>query len=274
MVRMCITWLMLFAVVAAARGQDDGLTVWVLDDIVKPPKDQTVVRSSATVFDGTARRPEGGGKRGRGLSTPAAVETEGRGRSCPPGGFRFSVQPSCELFLEFYQKILRGGYGWGGGMGSLPWKDKHYPDPLIPLYDPYSPAHGPITQGFTLDPTNGPNQGIWVDVFIPKGFPAGKYKSVISMESDRFKREIPVSLQVYNFSLPDQTHCDGYGELYFLDSDERGFQEDPGAIGPSTGVSSKWAMPIAFFLSCGPEWDPFPTRELPARMASSSGSRL
>lgn len=209
------------------QGQSQGLAVYVLDDIAKPPKEQAVVQSSPTVFDGTSVILKGAGNEVVAFQLMLQSQQKIEGIRVRLAPFDSPVQPSCELFLQFYQKILRGGYGWGGGVGALPWKNKHYPDPLIPLYDPYSPAHGDVAQGFTLDPASGPNQAVWVDVCLPKGFPAGTYKSVISVEAGAVLRKIPVSLQVYNFSLPDQTHCDGYGELYFLDSDEKSFQEDP-----------------------------------------------
>jgi len=227
MKRIHAGWCMLLTAAIVAHGQGAGLEFRVLDDIAKPTKDQADVQSSPTVFDGVKIVLKGAGNEVVAFQLLLQAKEKVTGINVRMAPFDSKIQPQCELFLEFYQKILRGGYGWGTGRGALPWQNKRYPDPLIPLVDPYAPAHGEIAQGFTLDPTNGPNQGVWVDVFIPKDFPAGSYKSVLSVEAAGTKREIPVSLQVYNFSLPDETHCDCYGELYGLDSDEKKFKDDP-----------------------------------------------
>jgi len=84
----------------------------------------------------------------------------------------------------------------GEGTGS--WEDrpchnKLYPDIAVPL-ELYSP--------FTIP--SGANQSLWGDIYIPKTTPAGVYTGVIAItEENTLTWQIPISLHVYNFALPD-----------------------------------------------------------------------
>ena len=51
---------------------------------------------------------------------------------------------------------------------------------------------------------SGQNQSIWTDIYIPKNAPPGTYTGVIEvLENGTLTWEIPVSLDVYDFVLPD-----------------------------------------------------------------------
>lgn len=78
-----------------------------------------------------------------------------------------------------------------------------YPDGLIPFKHPDT---GKDLQG-DLDaaPYNlakGKNAVYWLDVFVPRGTPAGVYRGNVRVTSDRGNVSIPISLKVWNFTLP------------------------------------------------------------------------
>lgn len=75
-----------------------------------------------------------------------------------------------------------------------PDHDKFYPDILVPLE---------LTPSFMIE--QGANQSIWADIYIPKSAPPGLYTGTVQVsEEGVVTRSVPVSLQVYGFSLPDQ----------------------------------------------------------------------
>lgn len=86
----------------------------------------------------------------------------------------------------------------GNGRGRGTWADrpnhdKFYPDIAVPQewVGPWNVA-------------DGTNQSIWVDVYIPKNAPAGLYEGIISIKSGDVEiQQVPVSLAVRSFSLPD-----------------------------------------------------------------------
>lgn len=62
----------------------------------------------------------------------------------------------------------------------------------------------PVELVQTFDISAGQNQSIWVDIYIPKTVPAGLYTGTVRIqENGSTTYEIPVELQVRNFTLPD-----------------------------------------------------------------------
>ncbi|MHB1462927.1 MAG: glycoside hydrolase domain-containing protein [Armatimonadota bacterium] len=69
----------------------------------------------------------------------------------------------------------------------------NWPDPL-----PLLPA------GLNLPA--GQNMPIWLCVTAPKDTPAGIYKTEIELKADGYSAKVPISVQVYGFSLPDESN--------------------------------------------------------------------
>lgn len=123
-----------------------------------------------------------------------------------------------ELFTEHYLNIenrtgTSGKWWWNArpkdihGDEYLGW----IPDVLIPFEAPSGLGGAP----FDIAPNN--NQGVWVDIYIPRDAPAGSYTGSLKLSVDsRITDDIPVSLQVHNFALPDETHFKNffYGDWY------------------------------------------------------------
>lgn len=121
-----------------------------------------------------------------------------------------------QLMLAHYVATTDASYSWGPSTkGALPYKNRPWPDALVPFYDPYSPKHEPVAVPFSIDPKQHKNQSVWVDVFIPKDTPPGVYNGTIEFTQGGktfFSR--PIALTVRPFNLPDVSHVDAFGEIY------------------------------------------------------------
>jgi len=96
-----------------------------------------------------------------------------------------------ELFTEHYTKITNksGNY--------LAW----IPDCLIPFAAPGGLGGAPF------DVAAGNNQAVWVDVYIPRDAQSGTYTGKVEVSvNSAITHTMPVSLQVYDFALPDECH--------------------------------------------------------------------
>ncbi len=82
--------------------------------------------------------------------------------------------------------------------GTLGW----WPDPLPPL-----------TKAISIK--SGLNTTFWITVYAPKNQPGGLYKGTIEIRSNHIEIErIPVEIEVYDFTLPDETHTASSYALY------------------------------------------------------------
>jgi hypothetical protein len=69
-----------------------------------------------------------------------------------------------------------------------------WPDPLPPLRGP-------------LDLTAGRPQPFWVRILVPRDAPHGLYTARMKFAAQNFALEVPLELEVYAFTLPDQMTC-------------------------------------------------------------------
>ena len=124
------------------------------------------------------------------------------------------ADPNVQLFLELYQFVANGSYSWGPPSAVLPSK-KWYPDALAPFNDPYGPERKPVASPFTIAVSNGPNQGVWIDVYIPKSAAPGRYEAPIRVTAAGTAVWTgTLDLTVHRFTLPDEQHVDAMGEMY------------------------------------------------------------
>ncbi len=116
-----------------------------------------------------------------------------------------------ELFLEQYinvtQRSLTGlAHAWSSAR-PLPDSDHlgWIPDALIPFQA--TPGTADWIGGAPFAIGAGRNQGVWVDITIPRDAPPGTYRSTVRVtENGRQTFAVPLELQVYSFTLPDSTH--------------------------------------------------------------------
>ncbi len=94
-----------------------------------------------------------------------------------------------KLYLEHYIML----YATSSPVGAT----GYWPDALAPLKIPFGMnAHYHVVQ----------NRPIWVDIFVPKGTSGGKYTGTITVsQNGEPLKTIKVDLEVYDFSLPDET---------------------------------------------------------------------
>lgn len=70
-----------------------------------------------------------------------------------------------------------------------------WPDPLVPVT-------APLTLGA------GSNHVFWLRVRVPKETVPGKYVANIAVDAEGLAAEVPLHLEVFNFSLPDRMTCE------------------------------------------------------------------
>lgn len=103
-------------------------------------------------------------------------------------GHRISKE-NIKFFLQHYILL----YAASSPVGAT----GYWPDALAPLKVPFDmTAHYDVVK----------NRPIWVDVQVPQNTPGGKYNGTITVTQNKKPIEnIAVELDVYNFSLPDET---------------------------------------------------------------------
>ena len=70
-----------------------------------------------------------------------------------------------------------------------------------PWPDPLPPVKGP------LDLAAAANQPFWVCVHIPKDAVAGVYRGRICLQTQGWQANVPLEVEVFDFSLPDRSTC-------------------------------------------------------------------
>ncbi|MEZ4269072.1 MAG: DUF6067 family protein [Myxococcota bacterium] len=75
-----------------------------------------------------------------------------------------------------------------------------WPDPLIPDVDAYA---GEKRNAFPFDVPSGQVRAIWVEVFVPRGTPAGTYHGQVTVTGTGLTATaVPITLRVRGFELP------------------------------------------------------------------------
>jgi len=62
--------------------------------------------------------------------------------------------------------------------------------------------------GFPLQVASSQNQAVWIEIYTNKSLPAGVYRGQINVNADGQKRTIPIELELFDFTLPDQNSMD------------------------------------------------------------------
>jgi hypothetical protein len=58
--------------------------------------------------------------------------------------------------------------------------------------------------GFPLRVKAGQNQAVWIEVYTSRNLPAGIYRGNVTVDADGLKQTIPIELELFDFTLPDQ----------------------------------------------------------------------
>src|SRR5438128_1934159 len=62
--------------------------------------------------------------------------------------------------------------------------------------------------GFPLQVAPSQNQAVWIELYTDKTLPAGIYRGQIDVNADGQKQMIPIELELFDFTLPDQNSMD------------------------------------------------------------------
>jgi hypothetical protein len=62
--------------------------------------------------------------------------------------------------------------------------------------------------GFPLQVTPSQNQAIWIEVYTNRNLPAGTYRGNVDVRADGKRQTIPIELELFDFTLPDQNSMD------------------------------------------------------------------
>jgi len=62
--------------------------------------------------------------------------------------------------------------------------------------------------GFPLRVGANLNQAVWIEVYTDRNLPAGIYSGTITVNADGRKQSIPIELELFDFTLPDQNSMD------------------------------------------------------------------
>ena len=109
---------------------------------------------------------------------------------------------SFTLYREKYVYVNKSSPNWGGS--NQPLGVGWYPDALIPFTDPTTglPPSGATLKAVPFDLKAGTNQPVWVDLLVPQTATAGQYSGFYTVTSNQGSTSGPISLTVWNFSLP------------------------------------------------------------------------
>lgn len=108
---------------------------------------------------------------------------------------------SADMFEVFAEKYLET---------EIPSSDSalvgSYPDPLVPIAGYKSRRENRVSKG--------ENQGLWVNLNVPKDALAGSYtgEAVLTLNDQKIK--IPVNVKIYNAAMPEEIHS---RSLFYLD---------------------------------------------------------
>ncbi len=157
---------------------------------------------------------------------------------------------SQSLYTAFYHPLDNAGYTYGPKTEVLPWPGS-YPDALIPAHahcqgelqistaeldgnqsqllegalpQPLSLGRGgaslriSLSDQVDLDQVEfnqaNRNQAIWVDTYINKDVPAGRYRQMVEVTVNGELLQLPLHITVHNTTLPDEPSIDAVTEAY------------------------------------------------------------
>ncbi|MCP4895781.1 MAG: hypothetical protein GY906_02305, partial [bacterium] len=130
------------------------------------------------------------------LDNVGPIDNSGTG----PSMDSYFVGRHIELFLEHYLNITTRSHdmAWSPGTPAQPDMSGWVPDALIVL-----------AADDTFSVASSQNQGVWVDIYIPKTTAPGWYSGTIVVEVDGSPCtlptcQLPVTIEVLDASLPDE----------------------------------------------------------------------
>jgi hypothetical protein len=230
----CLTWILIsgFAVSHFASAQPSAVKLWVVGDGVRVNpitgslmesrsdihKDYPTgnFRAGNQVWHAAAKKVNLTGARNEFVSFQLIIEAT---QSISDADVSFSAVRhssgakidgrNLQLFKEWYVPVRRASTGYEGTSLGAGW----YADALLPK------RRANLSSGFPFsipdlynNISDQKNQAIWVDIFIPyerEAAPPGDYVGGIDVTWKGGKDSLQVSLSVWDFALPQESHLSG-----------------------------------------------------------------
>ncbi len=112
-----------------------------------------------------------------------------------------------QLYREWYLDIEQAS---AGGVTDHEREPGLYPDPLVPLWDPWS--DGDRAVGAALPLATGEVGALFVDLWVPRDTPWGSYEGTLTVDADGETWDVPVALEVWDIDLPlERTIATAFG---------------------------------------------------------------
>jgi len=171
-------------------------------------------RARNAVWDGATRRVSLHAARNESVAFQLVVEAThpvagievSLGALCGPDGRQICGR-NIALFRAWSAHVTQASSGYQDTSLGPGW----YPDALVPV-PKGEPAVFDIPDGEGRIGPDQRNQSVWVDIYVPRdrgGAPPGIYRGELSVGWPDGSQSIDLSLAVWDFSLPDETHCRG-----------------------------------------------------------------
>ncbi len=84
----------------------------------------------------------------------------------------------------------------------------HTPTDRVGVRDWWPDALPPLSSDQPLDVPAGQNQPLWILVHVPKDTPAALYQATLTVQAEGFQVQVPLRLQVWDFTLPDRNRLE------------------------------------------------------------------
>ena len=219
-----------FVLLIAGSAEADVRRVWAVDDGEKVERDALNHPASArnTTWDGRTVRVFGArneiiafqviveaGARGvRELSARLPVLASARDRivyQAPRADPTDFIGRPIQLFAVNYMHVTSPSHAsWVFTRGS----EAAPPDPTGWKPVQLVPENARAGKGgFPVSIRPNENQAIWVEVYIDRDRAAGVYKGTIELRADGATRRVPIELEVFDFTLPDENSM--HAMLYY-----------------------------------------------------------
>ena len=167
------------------------------------------IKSRNRVWDGETRTIRIAGARGETLAFQLGIEGGDAGvadvdvkPSTLKGANRELPASTVELFKIYYTQVTDKG---SGPTNSPTMGRGWYPDALVPWSVGDTPAYGGY-DGPPFAVKAGEMQGVWVDVSIPYGTPAGEYAGTLVVSADGGATPLKLVVRVRDFDIPRKIH--------------------------------------------------------------------
>ena len=111
-----------------------------------------------------------------------------------------------EIFNQKYIKVSKNSWTKNNKRTAKMFSG-YYPDALIPMDRAVAKRENKLTKDF--------NQGVWVNVNVPRDAAAGDYSGKVTVTLGAEKKDIPIKLKVYDLTMPTSVHAKSMYAIWY-----------------------------------------------------------